>query len=193
MNECQTTGASCIALLCVLLCGCETSTDAGVGDSAAEQAARAEVAADELLAASTLAEQQEATATLTELGPAAEQATARVLDESTNEYVKIRMIESLAEMGGYEGVPQILETLDDESATVRMRADEALQDLLCIRVRYDANAPPEERAAAVQRYHDYWNRLVENNMVQFVKHPEKAQDVFKQRVMHVGGKRQEPN
>jgi len=147
-----------------------------------------------VLTASTPDDRQKAVAVLVKHGSAAEPVLARLLTETKDEDVKLRMIQALVEMRGYSGVPAIIGALEDEAPAVRRRADEALQSMLHIRVRYDADAPAAERAAAIERYRVYWKKLAESNLVGFLKEPERAQEAFRQQVMFVGrdqGKRED--
>jgi len=140
---------------------------------------------DAVLSATNASERQAAADALARRGPAAEQAVSRVLRETDDDAVKLRMIDSLVTMRGFEGVPKILDSLDDASPAVRRHADHALQDLLCIRVRYDAEASAQDRAAAAQRYRAYWSSIVEKDMVEVVKDPEEAKEIFRKRVSYV--------
>ena len=73
----------------------------------------------------------------------------RLLKESDNPGVRAAAMRGLAAIWDYECMPTMLDLLQDPSPQVRDSAAQAVAKL--IDVRYNAGAPPEERAAAARR------------------------------------------
>ena len=165
-----------LASIVAIACGCDGTADS----STADVASSIEDDRHALLTASNDAELRAAADRLVSHGAKAEAEMARVLAETDDAETKQRMINGLAAARAYDSVPAILAALDDASSGVRATANKALTALLHIRVRYDADAPESERAEAIRRYRDHWDRLNKTGLIEFQKNPEMAERKFRE-------------
>jgi HEAT repeat protein len=81
----------------------------------------------------------------------------RLLTESGNPGVRSAAMCGLAAIWDYECVPRMLDLLDDPSPQVRNTAAESVAKL--IDVRFDVNAPTDQRASAAKKLREMWNNF----------------------------------
>ena len=81
----------------------------------------------------------------------------RMLTESDNPGVRAAAMRGLAAIWDYQCVAKMLDLLDDPSPQVRNMAAESVAKL--IDVRFDANAPTEQRAAAAKKLRGMWENF----------------------------------
>ncbi len=88
----------------------------------------------------------------------------KLFNESTNPGVRSAAMRGLATIWDYECVPQMLETLNDPSPQVRSNAAMSVSGLVQFTTDFDANAPPEKRAAAAAKLRDTWEKFKNRNL-----------------------------
>ena len=81
----------------------------------------------------------------------------RLLNESDNPGVRAASMFGLATIWDYECMPKMVDLLQDPSRQVRDSAAQSVAKL--INVRFDTNAPTEERAKAAQRVRGMWEHF----------------------------------
>ncbi len=166
-----------IAVGGMTLAGCGTNGDAATVDQtpAAEIAERVKNAPDEQA-------RDQAVKELARRGETALPEIRKVISESESPAVRVPLVKALAVAKDYDGIEQLLDLLDDNSADVRRESDEALQQLFGINVHYDAEAAEPERQDAIARYRYFWKRNKDTNLCEWGKHPEKARQSLEKRI-----------
>jgi len=80
----------------------------------------------------------------------------RLLNESDNPGVRAAGMRGLAAIWDYECVPKMFELLTDPSPQVCGTAARSLGRLISAEVKFDANAPTEDKAKKVERIREQW-------------------------------------
>ena len=86
---------------------------------------------------------------LSKQGPAATAEMRRVFKEAKDVNVRAAVIDGLGEAEDWDAVPELIDALEDEDATIRGRANAALRKIFKANFFFKANDPPEKRAKIV--------------------------------------------
>lgn len=63
---------------------------------------------------------------------------------------------TLLRLGDWSMVPHLIDGMEDERVMIRALSSQALYEATHQRFQYDANATPEERAASITRWREWW-------------------------------------
>jgi hypothetical protein len=111
------------------------------------------------LHAGSAEERELAAVELTQLGKPAREYIVQVLAESKQPEVRAACIRGLADQWAYRQMGMLLDALEDESSLVRAQAGDAVQLLLKVEYRFNANAPPEQRQEMVKKFRERWKEF----------------------------------
>jgi HEAT repeat protein len=115
--------------------------------------------AEEALQAPTLKQRESAARRMVRIGKPAAQHLRRVLVESKTPEVRAACIQGLATHWDYDGMPALLDALEDESPLVRGRAGAAVEKMLGADFGFRFDDPPEKRAKSVNTLRQEWARM----------------------------------
>jgi HEAT repeat protein len=163
----------------MLAVGCDST-----GNVESEQAARINSLTTSAVEAADDRTREKAIEELATQGDVASDGLRLVFQKVDNPQTRAQAAKAMADADAMEAVPDLINALDDENVELRRASDDALRSLLSgVSVRYDANASPEERRAAMERYRGYWNRRNTDELNAIGKDKQKAQKAMQQQTI----------
>lgn len=127
----------------------------------ARQALEAASPEEQELAAVELADAANNSQLQPQLRQQAKQQLRRVLTESQSPPVRAACIQGVASQWDYEGMPALLDALDDESKLVRRRAGMAVERMMSkdlSKFNYNPDDPAGKRAPAIKVIREVWEK-----------------------------------
>ena len=125
-----------------------------------------EALAEEALQAPTLKQRESAALRMVRIGKPAVPHLNRVLVESKTPEVRAACIQGLATHWYYEGMPALLDALEDDSPLVRGRAGAAVEKMLGADFGFRYNDPPEQRAKIVDTLRQEWANMQDSPVLE---------------------------